>query len=56
MKVNLKSTNLCGENIPLCPYCDQPIMNDAIIIHNEDYGNMCLAHNQCYEIYEDEEE
>ncbi|EGQ8030297.1 hypothetical protein G5Y03_001149 [Vibrio parahaemolyticus] len=55
MKIKLKPTALYGESIPLCPYCDQPIANDAIIIHNEDYGNMCLAHNQCYEIDEGEE-
>ena len=37
------------DEIPLCPYCDQPMFCDAVIIRDERYGCYALAHRDCVE-------
>lgn len=36
-----------GEYIPLCPFCEQPIDGDLVIVKHRSYGQMCLAHSYC---------
>ena len=35
--------------MPLCPYCDQPMHYDVVIITDAEDGCLGLAHRECVE-------
>ncbi len=55
MEIEIKIAHtIDAEEIPLCPYCDQPIMSGAVVIKNVFYGNIGLAHGDCFTEHEEE--
>ncbi|WCP84202.1 hypothetical protein PQE20_27375 (plasmid) [Vibrio harveyi] len=51
---NVDDDVIDGECIPLCPFCDQPIMGGAVIVQHSGYGQMCLAHSFCVSHIDDD--
>lgn len=45
--VTIDDSILDGEQMTLCPFCDQPIMGGAIIVHHSGWGVLSLAHDSC---------
>ncbi|EPZ5422316.1 hypothetical protein ACXOL9_004755 [Vibrio parahaemolyticus] len=45
--VTINDSILVDECMALCPFCDQPIMGGAIIVHHLGWGLLSLAHDSC---------
>lgn len=53
--LQISECDLDVEYLPLCPYCDQPIMGDAVIVQHDQGGILALAHNDCTNEENDED-
>ncbi|USD35579.1 MULTISPECIES: hypothetical protein [Vibrio] len=42
-------TTLDAGYFPACPYCEELIQQDALVIKHNSEGYMALAHRQCVE-------